>query len=304
MEEKLSRKGLFHLCMVYSVWSTTYLAMRLGVGFEGGFPPFYFGLIRMPVAAFILFSIARIQGLQLKPARGELVSLFLVGNLLWVGGHGLILWAAQYADSGFMCLMVSSAPIWAAVVELFLYKKRPSLPLVASLLVGFGGIAVLSSSFPVTRTATDLSVIVVLILAPLCWALGSVVQSRRPVNLAPHVMSAYHHCAAIGGFMVLIPLFGEPAPHPSAGAWMAWAYLVVFGSIIAFTSYIYILKLLPVNIVMTYAYVNPVLALFLGRLVLNEPITGRTLIGAGLVLVSVFAIFRVKRLPTGESATT
>jgi drug/metabolite transporter (DMT)-like permease len=297
MEERLSRKGLFHLCLVYSVWSTTYLAMRLGVGFESGFPPFLFALLRMPVAAFILFSIARMQGLKLKPTRREWVSLIIVGNLLWVGGHSLILWAARFADSGFMCLMASSAPIWAAGVELILYRKRPSLPLTLSLLVGFAGMGVLSSSFPSQSASMDVTVVLALIAAPLCWALGSVVQSRRPVNLAPHVMSGYHHLVAAGGLTVMTLLLREPLPHPTTGAWIAWAYLVVFGSVIAFTSFVFTLKLLPISIVMTYAYVNPVIALFLGWIILGEPITGRMLAGAALVLISVFAIFRVRRAP-------
>ena len=295
MDERLSRKGLFHLCMVYSVWSTTYLAMRVGVGFSSGFPPFMFGLLRMPVAALILFAIARVQGLTMKPTSAEWWSLCITGNLLWVCGHGLILWASQYADSGFTCLMASSAPLWAAVIELFFYKKRISVPLIISLLVGFAGIAILSSSSLGQKGTTGFLVILALVLAPLGWALGSVVQARRPVNLAPQVMSAYHHLSASVGFLVVSMLLREPAPHPTPVAWAAWAYLVVFASIFAFTSYVIALKLLPINIVMTYAYVNPVLALFLGWLLLGEPVTLRTLMGAGLVLLSVFAIFNVRR---------
>jgi len=286
---------MFHLCMVYSVWSTTYLAMRIGVGFSSGFPPFLFGLLRMPLAALILLLIARIQGLRMRPTSGELWSLCAVGNLLWLGGHGMILWASQHADSGFTCLMASSAPIWAAVIELFFYKKRLSLPLVLSLLVGFAGIAVLTSSSAGRGTAIGLPVIAALVTAPLSWALGSVVQARRPVNLAPHVMSGYHHLAASLGYLIVVLLLGEPAPHPTLSSWIAWGYLVIFGSVFAFTSYVIALKLLPIRIVMTYAYVNPVLALFLGRLILHEPITPRTLAGAALVLLSVCAIFRVKQ---------
>lgn len=84
--------------MVYSVWSTTYLAMRVGVGFSSGFPPFMFGMFRMPVAALILLLIARMQGLKMRPTSAEWWSLCVAGNLMWVGGHGLILWASQYAD--------------------------------------------------------------------------------------------------------------------------------------------------------------------------------------------------------------
>lgn len=302
MDEKLSRRGLFHLCMVYCVWSTTYLAMRIGVGFSSGFPPFMFGLLRMPLAALILLVIARVQGLRMRPTAGELWSLCAVGNLLWLGGHGMILWASQYAGSGFTCLMASSVPIWAAVVELFLYRKRLSAPLIISLLVGFAGMAVLSSSSTGREGTMGLSVILALVMAPLSWALGSVVQSRRPVNLAPHVMSGYHHLAASLGYLLVAFLLREPAPHPTLSSWLAWGYLVVFGSVFAFTSYVISLKLLPIRIVMTYAYVNPVLALLLGHLILDEPLTPRTLIGAALVLLSVCAIFKVKQAGQGDSS--
>jgi len=192
MEEGLSRRGLFHLCLVYVLWSTTYLAMRVGVGFSSGFPPFMFGALRFPAAALILLGMARMQGLRMKPTPAEWISLCLVGNLLWLGGHGLILWASQFADSGFTCLMASSVPIWAAVIELFLYGKRPSVPLVASLLVGFSGIAILSTPSLGRIETTRIEAIPALVLGALGWALGSAVQSRRPVSLPPLVMSGYH----------------------------------------------------------------------------------------------------------------
>jgi drug/metabolite transporter (DMT)-like permease len=295
VSEPLSRKGLFHLFVVYTVWSTTYLAMRVGVNPANGFPPFAFGALRMAVAASILLVMARLQGVRTKPTRAEIVPLVVAGNLLWCGGNGLVLWAEQYVPSGFSCLIVSAAPIWATLIELCLYKKRPSTALVASLLVGFAGVAVLSAPSLGSRGSTDFFAVVALVLSPLCWVLGSVFQARRPVNLAPQVMSGYHHLAALFGFLIVSLALGEPTPHPSLSAWTAWGYLVIFGSVGAFTSYVFALRLLPINIVMTYAYVNPVLALLLGRLLLDEPITVRTLSGAGLVIVSVCAIFHFRR---------
>jgi drug/metabolite transporter (DMT)-like permease len=142
---------------------------------------------------------------------------------------------------------------------------------------------------------------VALLLSPLCWALGSVFQARRPVNLSPQVMSGYHHLTALFGFLIASLALGEPIPHPSVSAWLAWGYLVIFASAIAFTSYVLALRLLPINIVMTYAYINPVLALFLGWLVLDESITLRTLCGAGLVVLSVFAIFHARQQRKGAA---
>ncbi len=295
MGRELSRKGLFHLCVVYTVWSTTYLAMRVGVDPTSGFPPFVLGMLRMAVVALLLLGMARVQGLQTKPTRKELLSLAIAGNLFWCGGNGLVLWAEQYIPSGFSCLMVSSAPIWAAIIELLFYRERPSAALIISLVAGFTGVAVLSIPSLSSRASTDVFAITALVLSPLCWVLGSVFQARRPVNLAPQVVSGYHHLAALFGFLIASLALGEPVPHPSLSAWAALGYLIVFGSVGAFTSYVVALRLLPINIVMTYAYVNPVLALFLGWLLLDEPITVRTLFGAALVVFSVLTIFHVKQ---------
>lgn len=293
MLENLSRKGLFHLFIVYTVWSTTYLGMRVGVDPANGFPPFLFGALRMGAAALILFALARLQHYTIKPTRQELVSLALVGNLLWMGGNGLVLWALQFADSGFASLIVASAPIWATLIELVQYKKKPSTVLLVALFVGFCGVAALSVP-SMGKGSSQAFAVIALLLAAVSWALGSVIQTRRTVNLPPQVMSAYHQLFASAGFLLCSLVFGEPAPQPNLSAWLAWLYLVGFGSVFAFTSYIYSLKLLPINIAMTYAYVNPVLALFLGWLLLNEPIGLWTVLGAALVLVSVFGIFSAK----------
>lgn len=295
MLEHLSRKGLLHLFIVYTVWSTTYLAMRVGVTPANGFPPFVFGAVRMAAAALILFGLARLQKQPLRPTRDELFSLALVGNMLWMGGNGLVLWAVQYAGSGFASLIVASAPIWAAMIELVLFKKKPSVSLIVSLLIGFIGVAVLSLPSFSKGTSQDMLAVIALVASAVCWSLGSVIQTRRPVNLPPQVMSGYHQLFASIGFLLMSFALGEPSPHPTLSAWMAWGYLVVFGSVFAFTSYIFALKLLPINIVMTYAYVNPAIALFLGWLILKEPIGPWTLLGAALVVVSVFGIFRVKQ---------
>jgi len=297
MNEQLSRKGLFHLLIVYTVWSTTYLAMRIGVNPDNGFPPFVFGALRMLVAAIILFGLARIQKYSLKPTRQEVFSLILVGNLLWMGGNGMVLWAVQYAGAGFASLIVSSSPIWVTLIEVFMFKRKISLILIGSLFVGFLGVAVLSAPAFEKGTSQDALAVISLLFAAICWAAGSVVQTRRPVNLPPQVMSAYHQLFASVGFLLASFALGEPSPQPTLSAWIAWLYLVGFGSVFAFTSFIFALKLLPINIVMTYAYVNPVIALFLGWWLLDEPVGIWTVAGATLVIVSVFGIFKAKHQP-------
>jgi drug/metabolite transporter (DMT)-like permease len=302
----LSRKGLMHLLNVYTVWSSTYLAIRIVVDPANGFPPFIMGACRMLVAAVILLGIARLQGKLVRPTLSEAVSLFIAGNLLWLGGNGLVLWAEQWIDSGFACLVVSSSPIWVTIIELFIYRRKPSPTLIASLTVGFLGVAVLSLPSLGRGASTELFAVGALLLAAISWAAGSVFQARRPVSFSPQATSGYHHLAAGVGFLSASLALGEPVPHPTTAAWLSWWYLVIFGSVGAFTSYIFALRLLPINIAMTYAYVNPVLALFLGWLLLDEPLTVWTILGASLVIAGVFGVFRVKQqsvVPTVKTVT-
>lgn len=310
MDNKLSRTGLFHLFVVYTVWSSTYLAIRIAVDPASGFPPFAMGASRMVLAAMILLGVARVQGKLIKPSLDEIVTLSFSGVLLWVFGNGFVLWAEQYAASGFSCLMVSSAPIWATIMELIIYKRRPSALLVASLILGFFGILVLTIPSLTKGVSTDLFAVTALILSAASWGMGSVFQSRKPMRLSPQVTSGYQHLFASIGFLIASLLFGETVPHPTMQAWGAWGYLVIFGSVFAFTSFVFTLKLLPISIAMTYAYVNPVIALVLGWLLLGEPITIWTIVGAGLVIISVVGIFAnkphadTKNTPPSEVAST
>lgn len=297
MNEQLSRKGLLHLFIVYTVWSSTYLAIRIAVDPANGFPPFLMGASRMVVAALILLGLAHLQGKTIRPSLAEALSLAVSGSLLWVVGNGLVLWAELYADSGFSCLMVSSTPIWATILELIIYKRSLTLLLAGSLVMGFLGVLVLSLPSLSGGNPSDILAIVALMLSTVGWSVGSVFQSRHPVQLSPQATSGYQHLFAAVGFLAISVCCGEAVPHPTAQAWVAWGYLVIFGSVLAFTSYIYVLKLLPISIAMTYAYVNPVLALFLGWWLLGESITLRTILGACLVILGVVGIFRAKQQP-------
>lgn len=288
----LSTKGLMHLFVVYVVWSSTYLAIRVAVAPGSGFPPFLMGGTRMVLAGLILLALAAIGGHRLKMTKDEFIRTAIAGVLLWVGGNGLVVWAEQSANSGFACLMVSSSPIWVAFINAVQARRLPSPLLIASLLLGFAGIGVLMAPAIMSGNAAEFSSGIALTLAAISWAAGSVYQTRCPVSLETPVASGYQHLISSLGFFLLALIFQEPVPQPTTSAWAAWAYLVIFGSVLAFTSFVYSLRLLPINIAMTYAYVNPVLALFLGAWLLDEPITSWTLAGAAMVIVSVFGIFR------------
>lgn len=277
------------------VWGSTYLAIRVGVREGSGFPPFTFGAIRIAIAGAVLLLINKIRGKKLLPAEGEWLTLAGSGLLLWIGGNGLVLWAEQRIDSGIAALIVASVPIWVAGVEAFLDQRLPSYRLILFLVIGLGGIALLSAPVWTSGITADVLGILLLFLASFSWGLGMILQSRRPVHLANGVSAGYQQLTGGFVFLILAIITGEPRPTPTPQAWMALGYLIVFGSLLAFTSFVTALQLLPTSIVITYAYVNPVIAVFLGWLLLDESISLWTLAGAALVLIGVGGVYRVRQ---------
>ncbi|MDH7479034.1 MAG: EamA family transporter [Syntrophomonadaceae bacterium] len=291
---KLSRAGLIHLAVVYIIWSSTYLAIRVAVAEGSGFPPFTMVAGWMLFASLILLGFAAFRRHRIKPSFNELLVLAVSSTLLWVGGNGLVVWAEQHANSGFAALVVATAPIWAALFDSLLSRKPPALLLVGSLLFGFCGLSLLMVPSLLHGGGTELLSGIALLAAAVSWSLGSVFQARYPLNFVSPVVSGYQHLIAGFVFVLIALVCREPAPSPTSSVWIAWAYLIVFGSVIAFTSYINAIRLLPINIAMTYAYVNPVLALFLGWWLLDERTTVWTILGAAMVVAGIFGIFKAR----------
>lgn len=294
---RLNPTGLANLFVVYAVWSSTYLAIRIAVREGAGIAPFTLGFMRAALAGVILLAWSRLQKQRVRLTREETIVIAISGVLLWVGGNGLVTFAETRAESGLAALLVSASPIWAAGIEAVIDRKWPSLQLALSLFIGFGGIAVLTAPALSGGVHADTVAIFALIAAPLTWASGSVLQSRKPVALSPRVSSGYQMVFGAVGFVILILLRHEPLPTPTQEAWLAWGYLVIIGSLFAFTAYVTALRLLPIPIVMTYAYVNPVLAVVLGHFVLGEKITVFTMAGTALVLLGVAGVFRERHSP-------
>ncbi len=287
--------GLLHLLVIYVVWGSTYLAIRVAVREGAGWGPFWLGAARVLVAAALLFAINRLRGVRLRPTREELWILAATGLLLWVGGNGAVNWAEQRIDSGLAALVVGSMPMWVALMEAFIDRRPPSLLLVVSLAVGFGGLAVLTVPTAREGLGGDVAGVAAVVFAAASWGLGSVLLNRRPVRLGPLVTSGWQQLIGGVGFVALAMVTRETAPAPTPEAWFAWSYLVVFGSLIAFTSFVTAVRLLPTTLVMTYSYVNPVIAVFLGWLLLSERITASTVVGTVLIISGVYGVFRDKR---------
>lgn len=294
----MNARGLVHLLIVYIVWGSTYLGIRIAVRDGSGFPAFAMAGSRVFVAGLILLTWGALAKRKMRPTRQDIEMFAVCGLLLWLGGNGLVTWAEKRAESGYAALLVGSLPLWTTTLESFLDRRRPTWRLIGALLIGLSGIAVLN--YPTLRQGNDADMLAAgaLLLAVVTWGIGAAMQKRRPITLAGEVSSGYQ--LLFGSFFLIAAslLSGEPRPHPTPDAWMAWGYLVVFGSVIAFTSFVKALQLLPVDVVATYAYVNPVIAVLLGWLILGERITSWTILGSVLVLLGVAGVFHEKRRRT------
>ena len=254
----------------------------------------------MLAAGIILITWGILRGKNVSPSRKDLLVLAASGLLLWIGGNGMVILAEQRVNSGLAALIVSSTPIWVAILESILDKRVPSYQFILALIIGFGGIIILSYPVLTSGVRADILSILFLLVASISWSSGLVLQTRRPVDLSRGVSSGYQQLFG-GIFYVIIALVvGEKLPAPTTEAWMAWGYLVVFGSLLAFTSFVSALQTLPTNLVTTYAYVNPVIAVLLGWLILREPITPWTITGGLLVILGVMGIFRFNKFRTGS----
>ena len=289
---KLSTQGLANLGAVYVVWGSTYLAIRVAVREGSGFPPFTVGFARVLVAGLLLLLWGRLSGNSLRISRRDLGILAGSGLLLWLGGNGLVMWAEQRADSGLAALVVGTAPIWAAIIESVLDRKARSPLLLGSLAIGFGGIGLLSAPILLNGVQADALSVLALTGASIFWSAWAVWQQRESGVESARVRSAYQHLSGAIGFFALMLIMGEPRPAPTTEAWLGWGYLVIFGSLVGFTSFISALRLLPINVAMTYAYVNPVIAVILGAVILGESISGWTIAGALLIILGVAGVFR------------
>jgi drug/metabolite transporter (DMT)-like permease len=285
--------------VTYVVWGSTYLAIRIAVREGAGWGPFWLGATRVFVGALILLGICAVRNARNRPSRADLLVIAGSGLLMWVGGNGAVNWAETRIDSGLAALVVGTMPMWVMVMESGIDRRRPSIRLVGSLVLGFAGLAVLT--WPMWRHGLtgDLVGVAAVILGALSWGGGSVWLHRRPVHVDSVATAGLQQLAGGFGFLVVVALVAEPWPAPTPQAWGAWAYLVIFGSVLAFTCFIHALKVLPTTLVMTYTYVNPVIAVVLGWLLLAEPLTGSTFLGTVLIVTGVWGVFREKRAAGG-----
>lgn len=283
------------LGIVYVVWGSTYLAIRVVVE---TMPPFLSGAMRFVAAGLVLAVLIAVrQGpAALRVSSRELGSAVLVGLLLLVGGNGMVVLAERSVPSGLAALMVASVPLWVVVLRRVLGHRTPAATL-GGVLVGLLGLVVLSA--PGLTGEVRLLGLVALLVGSLLWACGSVLAGRLPMPANPLTASVYEMLAGGVGALVLALVRHEPQgfdPAAVSGAsWAGLAYLVVFGSLIAFSAYAWLLQRAPLPLVATYAYVNPVVAVLLGWTVLSEALTWPIAVGGGVVVAGVCLVVRTER---------
>ncbi len=272
--------------IVSLVWGSTYLVIRIGVGH---LPPALFGGIRFTIAGLVLLGIALALGRRL-PRRGrDWVTAALVGTLLLSVGNGLVIWAEQFVESGTAAILVVTGALWMGVFDAVIpgSESRPTRHQFVALLVGFAGAALLVGDLGGLANANIVPV-VALLVASSSWALGSVYSKRHPVETGPYVHAALQMTAG-GTVLIGVGLVGGEVGDLewTAAGVGAIAYLIVFGSIVAYTSYVYLLRHAQPAFVGTHGYVNTVVAVLLGWWILDEHVTLMTFLSMGIIVGAV-----------------
>jgi drug/metabolite transporter (DMT)-like permease len=285
-------KTLLAFAIIYFVWGSTYYAIRVGVR---EVPPFLLAAMRFLVAGLALYGWTRVRG-ERSPSGREWASVALVAFLIFVLDYGLVFWAEQRVPSGLTAVMMATIPAFMALSEIFILgTQQLTVRLVLALLIGLGGVAVLvSRSLNLGGAPIDGLGAVALIVAAMGWSIASAFARMLPMPGSKTVSSGAQMLAG-GLFLAVISCALREyrsfhAASVSRGAWMALVYLIVAGSIIAFTAYVWLLHHESPTKVGTYAYVNPVVAVMLGYFLGGEELGPRTILGTVFVLISVVLI--------------
>ncbi|HEV8399497.1 MAG TPA: EamA family transporter [Gemmatimonadales bacterium] len=283
----LKGKALIAYLIVCVFWGSTYLAIKVGVG---ELPPFLFAGLRFFIAGVLLLAIARVLGDPLPRRAVDWRILAIVGLFLLAGGNAFVVWAEQYTPSGVASVFVVTVAIWTAFFDAIIPGGSGELNwrVVAGLLLGFLGTALLVGASPAEILKADLRGPLALTFASCSWSLGSVYAKRHPTQVSPYMAASIQ--MIVGGAVVAVvgSVLGEWSRwHLTLKGAGAIAYLVVFGSILGYSAYSFALRHASATIVGTYAYVNPVIAVLLGWLLLAEPITARTMIAMTMIVVAV-----------------
>jgi drug/metabolite transporter (DMT)-like permease len=282
---------------VYIIWGSTYLGVAL---VSQRLPPLFTSAVRFLIAGGLMYAYARAKGIP-PPTFRNWGAALLVGTLLLGVGNGTVAIAIQTIPTGVVALLIASLPLWIVLLNWVAFaRKRPGPREVVGVVLGLAGMTILIGPDRLqTGDGLNWLGVAILVLGTISWAIGTLAAPRTPLPASQTLATAMQILAA-GVVLVPAGLLLEDWSVLAGHHWTftetgAMAYLVIFGSIVAFTCYAWLVRVAPPGLVSTYAYVNPVVALLLGALVLNEPITGRSVLAAAIIIGGVVLITARKR---------
>ncbi|MGB5463625.1 MAG: EamA family transporter [Aureibaculum sp.] len=281
---------------IYVIWGSTYLLNKIAVT---ELPPFMLASIRFVSAGVLIFIIAKVLGISLKINRKQLLNTGIAGFLFLTFGNGVVVWALRYVDSGFAALEISAQPLVVLILMRIFEGKKIQLMSVIGVVLGIIGIYLLVSQKQIISQEGTITGIIMIFACMLSWAYGSLFVAKAELPTNYFVNTGYQMLT--GGIMLAISsvLFGEAWTNPiewSEPVQLSMVILIIFGSIVAFTSFNYLLKVVSPEKVATSTYVNPIIALLLGWYFLNEQITTQSIIAAAVLLTGVYFINTRKKL--------
>lgn len=276
---------------VYLLWGSTYLGIKFAIA---TMPPLLMGSLRFLAAGGVLYLLAIRQGDTAKdrPGSKQWLAALAIGGAMLVGGNGGVILAEQYVPTGVVALFVATAPLWMAIIDRVVFGRHLPPLVIVGLVIGFGGVAFMIGS--PGSGHINLFGAALALAAPLCWASGSVFTRHVKLPVRPLVAASMEMLWAGLLFGVLSLATGELGRVHWQGisrtSWIALLYLIVFGSLIGFSAYVWLLRSAPLSLVSTYAYVNPVVAVVLGAIFIGESLTPRVVIAGSIILAAVALI--------------
>jgi len=284
-------KALLAFFFICIAWGTTYLAIKIGVA---AWPAFLYAGIRQVTSGIIIMSIAFAVHKKADFSWANLRHQLLIGFLMITMGNGLVTWAEKYIPSSIAALICAMMPVCAVIINLAINKQeRMNMLITIGMMLGFCGVALnFRDSFTALSNSKYVIGIIATFIATSSWALGSIFNKKKKAVINPVFNSGLQ--LGFGGLFLLMgsPLVDDysKADFYNQDALWALAYLIVVGSVLAYTAYMYALKALPVGLVMVYAYINPLVAVFLGFLLLHEPLNLFTALSFASILAGVFLV--------------
>lgn len=281
---------------IYVIWGSTYLLNKIAVA---ELPPFKLASIRFVVAGLLIFGIARLMKIDLSISRKQLVNTTIAGFLFLTFGNGVVVWALKYVDSGFAALEIAAQPLVVLLMMRVMEGKKIKSMSIIGVVLGITGMYLLVSQQQIIAKEGTLAGVFMIFICMLSWAYGSLFVANASLPKNSFVNTGYQ--MSMGGVLLFLAslIFNEPWISPmqwSVKVQIAMLILIIFGSIIAFTAFNYLLKSVSPEKVATSTYVNPIIALVLGWYFLDEKITVQSVFAAILLLTGVFFINTGKRM--------